>query len=64
MNYSEDYISNFGKQTGFINSNIEKVIRLLDILAFINSDLDPYGDKLILNGGTAINQMILNSSRW
>jgi len=42
MNYSEDYISNFGKQTGFINSNIEKVIRLLDILAFIDSNLDPY----------------------
>ena len=41
MNYSEDYISNFGKQTGFINSKKKKVIRLLDILAFINSDLDP-----------------------
>lgn len=41
MNYSEDYISNFGKQTGFINYNIEKIIRLLDILASINSDLDP-----------------------
>ena len=47
MNYSEDYISNFGKQTGFINSNIEKVIRLLNILAFINSDLDPIkGEEL------------------
>ena len=45
MNYSEDYISNFGKQTGFINSNIEKVIRLLDILVFINSDLDPYHES-------------------
>lgn len=47
MNYSEDYISNFEKQTGFINSNIEKVIRLLDILAFIHSDLDPIkGEEL------------------
>ena len=60
MNYSEDYISNFGKQTGFINSNIEKVIRLLDILAFIDSNLDPYHEKLVLKGGTAINLMITN----
>ena len=63
MNYSEDYISNFGKQTGFINSNIEKVIRLLDILAFINSDLDSYHEKLVLKGGTAINLMITNLAR-
>ena len=63
MNYSEDYISNFGKQTGFINSNIEKVIRLLDVLTFIDSDLDPYHEKLVLKGGTAINLMITNLAR-
>lgn len=40
MNYSEDYISNFGKKTGFINSNIEKVIRLLDVLKFIDEFID------------------------
>lgn len=63
MSYSEDYISNFGKQTGFINSNIEKVVRLLDVLAFIDSDLDPYHEKLVLKGGTAINLMITNLAR-
>ena len=63
MSYSEDYISSFGKQTGFINSNIEKVIRLLDVLAFIDSDLDPYHEKLVLKGGTAINLMITNLAR-
>ena len=63
MSYSEDYISNFGKQTGFINSNIEKVIRLLDVLTFIDSDLDPYHEKLVLKGGTAINLMITNLAR-
>ena len=63
MNYSEDYISNFGKQTRFINSNIEKVIRLLDILAFIDSNLDPYHEKFVLKGGTAINLMITNLAR-
>ena len=63
MNYSDDYISNFGKQTGFINSNIEKVIRLLDILAFINSGLDPHHEKLVLKGGTAINLIMTNLAR-
>lgn len=63
MSYSEDYISNFGKQTGFINSNIEKVVRLLDVLTFIDSDLDPYHEKLVLKGGTAINLMITNLAR-
>lgn len=63
MNYSKDYIYNFGKQTGFLNSNIEKVIRLLDILTFINSDLDPYHEKLVLKGGTAINLAITNLAR-
>jgi predicted nucleotidyltransferase component of viral defense system len=63
MSYSEDYISNFGKQTGFINSNIEKVIRLLDVLTFIDSDFDPYHEKLVLKGGTAINLMITNLAR-
>lgn len=63
MSYSEDYISNFGKQTGFINANIEKVIRLLDILSYIHSDLDPYHEKLVLKGGTAINLMYTNLAR-
>ena len=36
MNYSENYINALGKRTGFINANIEKVIRLLDILSFKN----------------------------
>lgn len=40
MNYSKQYISEFGIKTGFISSNIEKVIRLLDVLCFIGSELD------------------------
>lgn len=63
MNYSENYISEFGKQTGFINSNIEKVIRLLDVLDFFHNELDPYHDKLVLKGGTAINLMYTNLAR-
>jgi hypothetical protein len=32
MNYSKQYISEVGNETGFIGSNIEKVARLLDVL--------------------------------
>ena len=63
MSYSEDYISEFGKQTGFINSNIEKVVRLMDVLNFIHKELDTYFDKLVLKGGTAINLMYTNLAR-
>ena len=41
MNYSRNYIELLNKDNNFIQNNLEKVIRLLDILAFINSDLDP-----------------------
>lgn len=40
MNYSRQYIEEIGNKTGFINSNIEKVIRLLDVLRFVDSELD------------------------
>ena len=63
MNYSKQYISGFGIQTGFINSNIEKVIRLLDVLQFIDSKLDPEHKKLVLKGGTAINFLYMNLPR-
>ena len=63
MNYSEDYISNFGKKTGFINSNIEKVIRLLDVLKFIDEEFNKTFHLLVLKGGTAINLMYTNLAR-
>ena len=48
MNYSRQYISEFVTKTGFISSNIEKVIRLLDVLRFIGLELDPEHKKLAL----------------
>lgn len=63
MNYSKQYISEFGARTGFINSNIEKVIRLLDVLRFIGSELDQGHKKLLLKGGTAINLLYMNLPR-
>lgn len=63
MNYSKQYISGFGAKTGFIGSNIEKVIRLLDVLRFIGSELDPEHKKLALKGGTAINLLYMGLPR-
>ena len=36
MKYTKEYISKFANDTGFISSNIEKVIRLLDVLKLSN----------------------------
>ena len=54
MNYSKQYINGFANKTGFISSNIEKVIRLLDVLDFIFSQ-SSFKNFLVLKGGTAIN---------
>ncbi len=63
MNYSRQYIEEIGNKTGFINSNIEKVIRLLDVLRFVDSELDQGHRKLVLKGGTAINLLYFNLPR-
>lgn len=63
MNYSKQYISGIGTKTGFINSNVEKVIRLMGVLQFIYSELDPKHIKLMLKGGTAINLLYMNLPR-
>lgn len=63
MNYSRKYIETLNKDNNFIQNNLEKVVRLLDVLKFISAELDPYGDKLVLKGGTAINLMYTNLAR-
>ena len=63
MNYSRKYIEALNKDHNFIQNNLEKVVRLLDVLKFIFTELDPYGDKLVLKGGTAINLMYTNLAR-
>lgn len=62
MNYSKQYIENESKSTGFIGGNVEKVIRLLDVLEFIFSK-SSFGDALSLKGGTAINLVHTNLNR-
>lgn len=63
MNYTRKYIESLNKDNNFIQNNLEKVVRLLDVLIFISTELDPCGDKLVLKGGTAINLMYTNLAR-
>lgn len=60
--HSKDEISKLAKDTGFKSETLEKVLRLIDVLKFINSNkkLKPY---LVLKGGTAINFTIFNLPR-
>ena len=62
MKYIKKYISSYAKETGFIGSNLEKVIRLLDVLKYIFSK-SAFKDKLLLKGGTAINLIHTNLKR-
>ena len=62
MIYSKILIEKFSHETGFIGSNIEKVIRLLDVLDFIFSK-SSFQEKLVLKGGTAINLAYTNLAR-
>lgn len=48
-----DNIRTAASVTGFIKDNVEKVMRLIDILEGIFTS--KWKDKLVLKGGTAIN---------
>lgn len=62
MNYSKQYINKLSEETNFINSNLEKVVRLLDVLVFIFNK-SSFSDDVILKGGTAINLIHTNLKR-
>ena len=54
MNYSKQYLAELSAKTNFIKDNLEKVLRLAEILKFLNTD-NLFKGKLVLKGGTAIN---------
>lgn len=60
-NYKK-YIEEISNKTGFINSTLEKVERLLNILKWINNH-EKISKLLALKGGTAINIAIFNFPR-
>ncbi len=62
MNFSKQYLNELSLKTNFIKDNIEKVLRLIDMLKFINYESN-YNGKFALKGGTAINLLFFNMPR-
>ena len=60
--YGKEYIRSKANEMGVVVSSLEKVLRLIDILAFI-SDRPSLRNDLALKGGTAINLTIFNLPR-
>ncbi len=54
MEFSKQYLAELAQKTNFIKDTLEKVLRLAEILKFLNSDT-VFKNKLTLKGGTAIN---------
>ncbi len=62
MKFSKQYLNELSLKTNFIKDNIEKVLRLTEILKYINYE-SKYKDKFVLKGGTAINLLFFNMPR-
>lgn len=62
MNYSKNYIASLAIENSFIKYNIEKVLRLLDVLDFIFNKSN-FSSFLLLKGGTAINLIYTKLNR-
>lgn len=62
MNLDRRVLGEKAKEMGFVRDTLEKVFRLTEILAFINSD-SVLSKNLILKGGTAINLTVFNLPR-
>ena len=61
LDLSRKNILELSQATGFIKDNVEKVLRLIDILELtFNSK---WKDKLVLKGGTGINLLYRNVER-
>lgn len=56
MQFDRISLGRQAKELGFVRDTFEKVCRLADILAFMESD-PLLRDTLALKGGTAINQI-------
>ena len=54
MEFSRQYLTRLAQESNFIKDTLEKVLRLSEILKFLNSDV-VFKDKPALKGGTAIN---------
>lgn len=62
MNYNKGRLGQMAKQYGFVRDTFEKVLRLKEILTYMNTD-EYLHEYLALKGGTAINMTIFNLPR-
>ena len=62
MNLTKKELNKIAKEQGFVRDTLEKVCRLTDILAFMNSH-PLMKERLALKGGTAINLTVFNLPR-
>ena len=60
--YNKNDIAQLAAQTNFLRDNLEKVLRLSDMLQFI-AHSPRLKDCLVLKGGTAINLTVFNIPR-
>ncbi|MBQ8292908.1 MAG: nucleotidyl transferase AbiEii/AbiGii toxin family protein [Bacilli bacterium] len=62
FNYNKQEIISLATEKGFRNETLEKVLRLIDVLKFLNTT-DEISSYLVLKGGTAINLTIFELPR-
>lgn len=62
MNYNKGQLGQIAKQYGFVRDTFEKVLRLKEILTYLNTN-EYLHEHLALKGGTAINMTIFNLPR-
>ena len=60
--YNKSDIAQLANETHFLRDNLEKVLRLVDVLQFITQN-DKLNDCLVLKGGTAINLTVFEMPR-
>ena len=60
--YNKSYIEKLAKENGFLRDNLEKVIRLAEILRYFNQS-NILKKSLALKGGTAINMTVFQMPR-
>lgn len=60
--YNKIYLEKIAKEKGFVRDNLEKVMRLSEILQYFNQN-EFLHDSLVLKGGTAINLTVFQMPR-
>lgn len=62
IEYNKAELGKAAKEKGFVRDTFEKVLRLKEVLTYINAD-EYLNKHLVLKGGTAINMTIFNLPR-